>query len=157
MLIYFRLSPQDPDNGVNVWPLLLFTGADEFSNFPSVQECDRQVSGLMRTACLTPSSKSKDLDDLLETKGPWPQFAEGSLILWRKPAPLSELEEEDNQELASGEQPPIRPPSLTRADIYSDKARHGPFVMNLEVDLKYVKQHRKLLLIRMYLTCVVFT
>ena len=112
----------------------------------------------MRTACLTPSSKSKDLDELLETGGPWPQFSEGSLILWRKPAPLSELEEEDNQELASGEQPPIRlPPNLTRADMYSDKARHGPFDMNLEVDLKYVEQHKKLLLIRMYLTCVVFT
>ena len=70
----FRLSPQDPDNGVNVWPMLLFTGADEFSNFPSVQECDRQVSGLMRTACLTPSSKAKDLDDLLEVNQ-WPDKA----------------------------------------------------------------------------------
>ena len=82
--------------------MLLFTGADEFSNFPSVQECDRQVSGLMRTACLTPSSKAKDLDDLLESNGPWPKFSEGSLILWRKPAPLNELEEEENQEPASG-------------------------------------------------------
>ena len=108
----FRLSPQDPDNGVNVWPLLLFTGADEFSNFPSVQECDRQVSGLMRTACLTPSSKAKDLDELLETKGPWLEFSEGSLILWRKPAPLSELEEEENQELASGEQLPTCLPPI---------------------------------------------
>ena len=41
--------------------------------------------------------------------------------------------------------------------MYNDKARHGPFYTNLEVGLKYVEQHRKLLLIRMYLTCVVLT
>ena len=35
-ILYYRLSPQDPENGVNVWPMVLYTGPDEFSNFPTV-------------------------------------------------------------------------------------------------------------------------
>ena len=75
--------------------MVLYTGPDEFTNFPSVQECDRQISGIMRTACLTPATKAKELAELLDSGGPWPVFADNSLILWRKPAPMaSEMEEE---------------------------------------------------------------
>ena len=77
--------------------MVLYTGPDEFSNFPTVLECDRQICGVMRTACLTPGSKAKDLADLLDSDGQWPEFRDNSLILWRRPAPVSnELEEEEN-------------------------------------------------------------
>ena len=91
--------------------MVLYNGPDEFSNFPTVLECDRQICGVMRTACLTPGSKAKDLADLLESDEQWPEFRDNSLILWRRPAPVSnELEEEENVEQPSGKWAPAMLP-----------------------------------------------
>ena len=93
--------------------MVLYTGPDEFSNFPSVQDCDRQVCGVMRTACLTAGASAKDLAKLLETSEQWPEFRDKSLILWRRPVPVSSgLEEVENSgEQASGKwAPAVLPP-----------------------------------------------
>ena len=108
-----RLSPQDHENGVNVWPMVLYTGPDEFSNFPSVQNCDQQICGVMRTACLTAGASAKDLAKLLESGEQWPEFRDKSLILWRRPAPVSSGQEEveNSGEQASGKwSPAVLPP-----------------------------------------------
>ncbi len=74
--------------------MVLYTGPDEFSNFPTVLDCDRQICGVMRTACQTPGVNAKDLTKLLESGEQWPEFRDNSLILWRRPAPVSNRPEE---------------------------------------------------------------
>lgn len=44
------------------------------------------LAGVMRTACLTPSNRAKEVAELLETEQQWPEFADGALVLWRGPA-----------------------------------------------------------------------
>ena len=43
--VCYRLSPADLSNGLNVWPLILHVSNDNFEEFPSVKELDKQVVG----------------------------------------------------------------------------------------------------------------
>ena len=43
--IQLHFAVPDTLNNINLWPLLLYNGAGELENFPSVQELDVNITG----------------------------------------------------------------------------------------------------------------
>ena len=60
------------------------------------------VTGLMRTACLVPANKAKEVATLLETDQQWPEFSGDALVLWRGPARVETDETEQTGDNSAG-------------------------------------------------------
>ena len=48
-----RLTPPDRQCGINVWPLMLYTGQQELTTYPPVHRLDGYVSGNRNNSKLT--------------------------------------------------------------------------------------------------------
>ena len=56
----------------------------------------------MRTACLVPANKAKEVATLLETDQQWPEFSGDALVLWRGPARVETDETEQTGDNSAG-------------------------------------------------------